>query len=56
MATAMTTAVELTGADGGPVRGEVRTAAGGENRPAVVLCHGFKGFKDWGFFRNWLTV
>ncbi len=46
----MTTAFELTGADGGPVRGEVRTAAGGENRPAVVLCHGFKGFKDWGFF------
>lgn len=38
----------LTGADGGPLRGEVRTAGGA--RPTVVLCHGFKGFKDWGFF------
>src|SRR5436305_2044095 len=26
-----------------------RTRAGGD-RPAVVLCHGFMGFKDWGFF------
>ena len=22
----------------------------GAARPAVVICHGFKGFKDWGFF------
>ncbi len=50
MATVMTTTFELAGADGGPLRGEVRTAEGGENRPAVVICHGFKGFKDWGFF------
>ena len=29
---------------------DVRTAArGAERRPAVVICHGFKGFKDWGF-------
>ena len=41
---------ELLSADGGPLRGEVRTAGGGEGRPAVVICHGFKGFKDWGFF------
>jgi len=38
----------LTGADGGPLRGDVRTAEGA--RPAVVICHGFKGFKDWGYF------
>src|SRR3989449_11334576 len=38
----------LTGADGGPLRGDV-TSAGGE-RPVVVVCHGLKGFKDWGFF------
>jgi len=25
-------------------------AAPGEARPAIVICHGFKGFKDWGFF------
>jgi dienelactone hydrolase len=39
---------ELTGADGGPLRGDVRSAGAG--RPAVVICHGFKGFKDWGMF------
>lgn len=30
------------------MRGDVRTA--GRARPAVVICHGFKGFKDWGYF------
>jgi pimeloyl-ACP methyl ester carboxylesterase len=30
---------------------DVRTGARpGEARPAIILCHGFKGFKDWGFF------
>jgi dienelactone hydrolase len=41
---------ELRGADGGPLRGEVRTAGSGSDRPAVIICHGFKGFKEWGFF------
>lgn len=50
MASVSTTSFELAGADGGALRGEVRTAAGGEGRPAVLICHGFKGFKDWGFF------
>lgn len=50
MATVITTTFEFEGADGGPLRGEVRTAAEGAGRPAVVICHGFKGFKDWGFF------
>jgi dienelactone hydrolase len=41
----------LTAADGGALRVDVRTAARpGEARPAVIVCHGFKGFKDWGFF------
>ncbi len=41
----------MKGADGGPLRVDVRSAAReGEKRPAVVICHGFKGFKDWGFF------
>ena len=48
MATIKKTPFELRGADGGPLRGDVRTA--GANRPAVVICHGFKGFKDWGMF------
>ncbi|OGU00785.1 MAG: hypothetical protein A2085_05680 [Gemmatimonadetes bacterium GWC2_71_10] len=30
---------------------DVRSGARpGEVRPAVVICHGFKGFKDWGMF------
>jgi pimeloyl-ACP methyl ester carboxylesterase len=30
---------------------DVRTGARkGEHRPVIVICHGFKGFKDWGFF------
>jgi dienelactone hydrolase len=49
MATPVLTPFELGGADGGPLRGEVRRADGGP-RPAVVICHGFKGFKNWGFF------
>lgn len=50
VATVTSTKFELTGADGGPLRGEVRTAGAGAGRPTVVICHGFKGFKDWGFF------
>ena len=50
MSTARKTPFELRGADSGPLRGEVRTSAGGSGRPAVIVCHGFKGFKDWGFF------
>lgn len=50
MATATRKGFELAGADGGPLRGDVRTVGDGMGRPAVVICHGFKGFKDWGFF------
>lgn len=50
MATVKTSPFEVTGADGGPLRGDVRTVGDGGGRPAVVICHGFKGFKDWGFF------
>lgn len=50
MATPHTRKFELIGADGGSLRGDVRTAGDGRGRPAVVVCHGFKGFKDWGFF------
>ncbi len=50
MSSVKKTQFRLTGADGGPLRGEVRTGGSGKARPAVVICHGFKGFKDWGFF------
>lgn len=50
MATVKTSSFELIGADGGPLRGKVRTVGDGGGRAAVVICHGFKGFMDWGFF------
>jgi pimeloyl-ACP methyl ester carboxylesterase len=50
MATPVLTRFESAGADGGPLRGDVRTAGRDGARPAVVICHGFKGFKNWGFF------
>jgi dienelactone hydrolase len=45
------TRFELRPQDGGPpVRGDVRVMEGAEPRSAVVICHGFKGFREWGFF------
>jgi len=32
------------------IRGDLRFRESNKNSPAVLLCHGFKGFKDWGFF------
>ncbi len=43
---------EIVVAAGGarPVRADLRTAAPGVSRPLVVVCHGFLGYKGWGFF------
>jgi len=38
---------------GDPVYGHVRFREGVEQAPVVVVCHGFKGFKDWGTFPVW---
>jgi pimeloyl-ACP methyl ester carboxylesterase len=38
----------------GVIRGDVRIPEGPPPRTAVVLVHGFKGYKDWGFF-PWLA-
>lgn len=40
---------ERTGPEGGAIRGDVRMPDGPRPRAAVVVVHGFKGFKDWGF-------
>ena len=42
--------IEIPTGDGFAVRGDLYTRPG-EKRPGiVVLCHGFKGYRDWGFF------
>ena len=33
-----------------PLRGDLRALPGPPPRTAVVVCHGFKGFREWGFF------
>ena len=38
---------------GDPVQGDVRFVEADEPLPVVVMCHGFKGFKDWGPFPRW---
>ncbi|MDX1645578.1 MAG: alpha/beta fold hydrolase [Longimicrobiales bacterium] len=35
---------------GSELRGDVRWLPGPESPGAVIVVHGFKGFKDWGFF------
>ena len=35
---------------GDVIRGDLRIPEGPPPRSAVVVVHGFKGFKDWGFF------
>lgn len=41
----------LDGPDGEPIRGDLRhPARGPAPRTGVVVLHGFKGFRNWGFF------
>jgi pimeloyl-ACP methyl ester carboxylesterase len=41
---------ELQNKDGDPIRGDVRMTEAPKADAAIVICHGFKGFKDWGSF------
>jgi uncharacterized protein len=40
----------LPGARNGPIRGDAYLPERARGAPVVVACHGFKGFKDWGFW------
>lgn len=40
----------MPASDGAPIAGNVRTTGDSFSRPIVLILHGFKGFKDWGFF------
>ena len=44
------TRVETTPPHGDVIRADVRLPARSTPRTAVIVAHGFKGFKDWGFF------
>lgn len=43
-------AFEFGVAPDGVIRGDAWVPDAPEEGPAIVVCHGFKGFKDWGFF------
>jgi uncharacterized protein len=49
MATPTLTKHSIPGALG-PILTDVRAAGRSSSRPAVIILHGFKGFKDWGMF------
>jgi dipeptidyl aminopeptidase/acylaminoacyl peptidase len=40
----------LSEARNGPLRGDVYLPDRARGVPVIVACHGFKGFKDWGFW------
>jgi pimeloyl-ACP methyl ester carboxylesterase len=44
------TEFELYNKDGDPIRGDVWSGGHAKGKAAIVICHGFKGFKNWGFF------
>ncbi|HMD13293.1 MAG TPA: alpha/beta fold hydrolase, partial [Bacteroidota bacterium] len=35
---------------GNNIHGEVRFCASSVQKPAIIICHSFMAFKDWGFF------
>jgi uncharacterized protein len=42
------TNINLPGQHGRPVPTDVFYTEEGENKPVLLFCHGYKGFKDWG--------
>lgn len=48
----------VTNPQGLPVRGDLHLPVGQGARPLIVACHGFKSFKDWGWYPamgDWLA-
>jgi uncharacterized protein len=44
------TAFSIRNRHGDVIRGDIHQARGVSSAPVAVICHGFKGFKDWGLF------
>lgn len=40
--------IALPGKHGRPIPADVVATAEGKNKPVLIFCHGYKGFKDWG--------
>lgn len=46
----MSPMIEISNRDGLPIRADLHRPEGEGPFPLVLVAHGFKGFKDWGFF------
>lgn len=46
----MSTPFHITSRHGIPIRGDLHLPAVTDGAPVLIICHGFKGFKDWGGF------
>jgi dienelactone hydrolase len=46
----MSTPFQITSLHGIPIRGDLHLPAVTDGAPVIIICHGFKGFKDWGGF------
>ncbi len=44
------TAFSISNRHGDVIHGDIHTPASSEIAPLAIICHGFKGFKDWGMF------
>jgi dienelactone hydrolase len=42
--------IEVPAEDGHPIRGDLYMPLDGSRSGLVILCHGFKGYRTWGFF------
>lgn len=46
----MSKVFSISGRHGDLIRGDIHLPVNTEDAPVVIICHGFKGFKDWGGF------
>lgn len=42
--------IQFDSPSGKPIIADIRSIKNGDKKPIVLVLHGFKGFKDWGFF------
>ena len=44
------TELTINGSKGKPITLDITFNKNGKEKPVLIFCHGFKGFKDWGHF------